>query len=69
MNASDDNRASKKASEEPEKQNGKKNGLTCWLCNKKHWLMDCHKFKMKPVKERVDFVAKEKICWKIVSVQ
>ena len=24
--------------------------------------MDCHEFKMKPVKDRIDFAAKEKIC-------
>ena len=24
--------------------------------------MDCHEFKMKPVKHRIDFAAKEKIC-------
>ena len=54
MNASDDKKESKKASVEPEKQNEKKkkNGLTCWLCKEKHRLMDCHKFKMKPVQGR-----------------
>ena len=61
MNASDDKKESKKASEELEKQNEKKNGLTCWLCEEKHRLMDCHQFKMKPVKDRNDFAAKEKI--------
>ena len=62
MNASDDKRESKEASEEPETQNERKSGLTCWLCKEKHRLMDCHKFKMKPVKDRIDFAAKEKIC-------
>ena len=60
MNASDD-KESKKASEEPEQQKGK-NGLTCQLCKEKHRLMDCHKFKMKSVKGRIDFSTKEKIC-------
>ena len=62
MNASYDKRESKGASEEREKQNERKNGLTYWLCKEKHRLMDCHKFKMKAVKDRIDFAAKEKIC-------
>ena len=62
MNASDHYKESKKALEETEKQNEKKNGLRCWLYNNKHQLMDCHQFKRKPVKERIDFVTKEKIC-------
>ena len=62
MNASDNYKESKKALEETEKQNEKKNGLRCWLYNNKHQLMDCHQFKRKPVKERIDFVTKEKIC-------
>ena len=52
MNASDDKKESKEASEEPQKQDERKNGLTCWLCKEKHRLMDCHEFKMKPVKDR-----------------
>ena len=61
MNVSND-KESKKASEEPEKQNERRNGLICWLCKEKHRLMDCHEFKMKPEKDRIDFAAKEKIC-------
>ena len=61
MNATND-KESKEASEEPEKQDGRKNGLTCWLCKEKYRLMDCHKFKMKPVKDRLDFAAREKTC-------
>ena len=52
MNASDDKKEGKEASEEPQKQDERKNGLTCWLCKEKHRLMDCHEFKMKPVKDR-----------------
>ena len=52
MNASDDKKESKEASEKPQKQDERKNGLTCWLCKEKHRLMDCHEFKMKPVKDR-----------------
>ena len=62
MDANDDKKESKRALEEPEKQNERKNGLTCWLYKEKHRLMDCHKFKMKPVKDRIDFAAKVKIC-------
>ena len=29
---------------------------------KKHWVVDCCKFKMKPVKNRNEFATKEKIC-------
>ena len=32
MNASNYKKESKEASEEPEKQDERKNGLTCWLC-------------------------------------
>ena len=53
LNASNDKKESKKASEELEKQNEKKNGLTCWLCKETHQLMDCHQFKMKPAKDRI----------------
>ena len=62
MNASDDKKESKEASEEPQKQDERKNGLTCWLCKEKHRLMDCHEFKMKPENDRIDFAAREKIC-------
>ena len=48
-NASAVEKESQRASEEPEKQNEKKNGLTCCLCKEKHRLMDCHKFKIKPM--------------------
>ena len=39
MNASNDKKESKEASEEPEKQNETKNDLTCWLCKEKHRLI------------------------------
>ena len=66
MISSDDKKERKGVSEEPEKQNERKNGLTCWLCKEKHQLMDCHKFKMNPIKERIDFAVKEKICKNLV---
>ena len=53
LNASNNKKESKKASEELEKQNEKKNGLTCWLCKETHQLMDCHQFKIKPAKDRI----------------
>ena len=62
MNTSDDKKETKGALEKPEKQNERKNVLMCWLCKEKHRMMDCHKFKMKLVKDRIDFAAKEKIC-------
>ena len=75
MNASDDKKESKAASEQPEMQNERKNRLTCWLCKEKHRLMNCQKFKMKLVKDRIDFAVKDNfckkfffqklICWKI----
>ena len=54
VNASNDKKESKGTSEEPEKQNERKNGLTCWLCKEKHQQMGCHKFKIKPVKDGID---------------
>ena len=57
MNASDDKKESKKALKEPEKQNQNKSGLIYWHCKEKYQLMDCHKFKMKPVKDRIVFAA------------
>ena len=39
MNASNDKKESKEASEEPEKQNETKNDLTCWLYKEKHRLI------------------------------
>ena len=48
-NASAVEKESQRAPEEPEMQNEKKNGLTCCLCKEKHRLMDCHKFKIKPM--------------------
>ena len=62
MNASNDKKKSKDASEESEKQNERKNGLTCWLYKEKHPLKHYHKFKMEPVKDKIDFATKEKIC-------
>ena len=62
MNTSDDKKETKGALEKPEKENERKNVLMCWLCKEKHRMMDCHKFKMKLVKDRIDFAAKEKIC-------
>ena len=62
MNVSNDKKESKEDSEELKKQNERKNGLTCWLCKEKHQLMYCHEFKMRPVQDRIDFAAKEKIC-------
>ena len=62
MKAQDDKKESKKASEEPEKQTEITNGLTSQLCKEKHQLMDCHKFRINPEKDRINCADKEKVC-------
>ena len=61
-NADKKEKEKEKGPDEQKLERDKRNSLMCWLCKKKHRLMDCKEFKKKSIKDRIDFSTKEKIC-------
>ena len=41
--------------------------VSCWLCNQQHRLIECNKFKNKPIEEKIKIVKEQRLCWNCLS--
>ena len=41
--------------------------VSCWLCSQQDRLMECNKFKNKPIEEKIKKVEEQRLCWNCLS--